>query len=1157
MNKKQLLILYLCVLSIGFQLFGQGRKYEGPDDPAGDIAAERDGYMTGNRVKLFFRNTTELSDWPLEDASLWPNTFEGTRTLDGIGLLVGARVYLRQDTIPVEDPLNYTGTDPLDTLYYCQTSYRQGMDTNPTGDVEWGFYPVFGYFNEESEHPAMSNRPESWPPGGWPAPEGALKWPGEWDGRFGRGIIYADLETYFVVNDAQDQEYLGFEDKVKYYPRPGLKIGDKRPQVTIQKGMPWGGLGLRVEQRGFQWNNPQAKDAIFWEYEIANISNYNLPEVVFGYWVDTWIGGEYDSDDLGFFDTQIDMAYCWDKDGVGLGGRVPGTLGFAYLESPGLPYNGIDDDEDGLTDEARDNEAKNLLGPTEGITDLQKFLDFYRISEEDLREHWDADEDQDWDDGVDLNGDGNYYTLSEDGTYYLDPGEDPGDDVGLDGVGPGELNYYGPDEGEGNHKPDYVQGLGCEPDFNATDVSESDMVGLTSFRMFNIPNENSSYHWPKGDRSMWELLGRHTLIEWAGGLANLILTFASGPFPLFQGHEERISMAELHSYDPLSGLNSSEHSAPSLFEKKRIVQVIYEKDYRFAQPPLMPTLTATPGDGKVILTWDNVADKKTRDPFMGNINDFEGYKLYKATDKLFSDALQITNGKGVLTGLKPVFQCDIADGISGYADYAPVDGALYFLGDETGIVHHYIDTEVQNGRTYYYALVAYDYGSEELGIAPSENKIVIDLDELENIRFSGKNVQIATPRQNALGYIEPHADIDDSSHVLGSGNISPVVLAQNAIQPDHRYMIGFDIDSVYVVPDYPHGLLYTTSHLFVYDITGGDTNQVYSETPSDHVEGNILKNDTLNYYYFNDYRSWSTDVFDGIRLEASTPIKFAQLDWANSGWLKGNGRMTVLTTPEETQYFPWDYEIVFTDNDSAHVSEVSVTSAIRDENGKSRLSNLLKYQAFPFYVINTSFTDNDGNYEIMELMAQDVDGDGAYNPLYDRVFVGAVNNRGRWAGTVFILDFSAAQSEEDLPQPGDIYRITFNRPFYKTDALFFNITPADKADDKVIKSELNKITVVPNPYIATNSMEKSFLNTQLNQDRSLMFTNIPADCKITIFSSSGVLVDRITVNNEPGNGIIHWDLVSKEGLDIAAGIYIYLVETESGDFHKGKFAVIK
>ena len=33
--------------------------------------------------------------------------------------------------------------------------------------------------------------------------------------------------------------------------------------MTIQPGAPWGGLGLRVSVRGFQWNNPQARDAIF------------------------------------------------------------------------------------------------------------------------------------------------------------------------------------------------------------------------------------------------------------------------------------------------------------------------------------------------------------------------------------------------------------------------------------------------------------------------------------------------------------------------------------------------------------------------------------------------------------------------------------------------------------------------------------------------------------------------------------------------------------------------------------------------------------------------------------------------------------------------------------------------------------------------------
>ena len=80
-----------------------------------------------------------------------------------------------------------------------------------------------------------------------------------------------------------------------------------------------------------------------------------------------------------------------------------------------------------------------------------------------------------------MNGDG-IYQASE---YF-------GDDIGLDGVGPGELNYTGPDEGEGNHRPDYKEGVGSEPNFAETDVSESDMIGLTSFRLFPVPSHASS-----------------------------------------------------------------------------------------------------------------------------------------------------------------------------------------------------------------------------------------------------------------------------------------------------------------------------------------------------------------------------------------------------------------------------------------------------------------------------------------------------------------------------------------------------------------------------------------------------------------------------------------------------------------------------------------
>ncbi len=191
-------------------LFAQGRLYEGPDDPASDIAAERAGWMTGNRVLLYFRNTTELGDCCDlgYDVAKWPNNYDGTKSHDGYSLLIGARVHVENDSIPVPDITHINGRTDLDTLYYIQASYRVMMERDPTGTIEWGFYPVFGYFDELSDTPAMSNIEESWPPMGWPARGSELKWPGEWNGRFGRGVMKADQECYFVPNDAHVQEYL-------------------------------------------------------------------------------------------------------------------------------------------------------------------------------------------------------------------------------------------------------------------------------------------------------------------------------------------------------------------------------------------------------------------------------------------------------------------------------------------------------------------------------------------------------------------------------------------------------------------------------------------------------------------------------------------------------------------------------------------------------------------------------------------------------------------------------------------------------------------------------------------------------------------------------------------------------------------------------------
>ena len=93
-----MVILSIIFLSLCF-------SYDGPDDGAGDPSATKESRMDGNRVLLFFKNTTQLSDWEapsgLNDVSIWPNDGTGYRMLDGIGLLVGGNTY-------IADAVSYT-----------------------------------------------------------------------------------------------------------------------------------------------------------------------------------------------------------------------------------------------------------------------------------------------------------------------------------------------------------------------------------------------------------------------------------------------------------------------------------------------------------------------------------------------------------------------------------------------------------------------------------------------------------------------------------------------------------------------------------------------------------------------------------------------------------------------------------------------------------------------------------------------------------------------------------------------------------------------------------------------------------------------------------------------------------------------------------------
>ena len=1168
-------------------LFNQ--EYIGPDDLAGDVGAIRSSYMDGNRVFLKFKNTSELSDWEpggLDNVSIWPNDGTGTRMVDGIALLVGAKTYILDDqieatidTVIVDDLSQINSSNSFHEVYFLQTSYREEMDHNFTNTLDWGFYPAFGYFNSYQDYPAMSDDENTWPSSGWPSVGQQTQWQGYWDGRFGKGVTYADLETYFVINDAMDQEYIDRND-FRYYPRPGKKI---QQDASFLPGKDWGGLGLRVEIRGFQWNNPLVRDALFWEYNITNISDFNILETSFGYWVDNAIGSEGTTDDeVGYFNTYLDLSYSWDYDGVGQAGVAPGIMGFAFLESPGISNDEIDNDQDGIIDEKRDNDKGVYVGPTDGIDDVNMFLDFYGLELEDLRDHWSGDEDQDWIQS----------TFDEDGNCLK-----VNDDVGLDGVGPGDIAYSGPDiDGtECNGQPDCSPGIGCEPNFGETDVSESDMIGLTTFRLFPVEEhseqQDETTAWFYNDAVIWEMMSGNQFDQFLGTPANLVEMFASGTFELKKGQTERISMAELHSFDPLTGTPGGDsQEAPALFELKKTVQLIYETDYRFAQPPRMPTLTAESRDGNILLSWDNVSES-SRDPFLPEEfqYDFEGYKIYKSTDKYFKDAQIITDGYGSAMFFQPIFQCDKEDGITGFSDIT-VFGTSYYLGDDTGIKHHFVDEDVVNGRTYYYALVAYDYGlaptdAIENGIPPSENNAIIELDENEYVISTGINVAEVYAAAPSSGYLNPSLDINNDNIIYGTGDVLPQIVADNQIKPNTRYYLTFETDTQFV--DLEDGSffdransIYTTG-FSVYeciDLQNGECEEsslslVYQETGSFNEFGiqnfsgqNFVYNEDVDSYVIND-SGVITDIFDGIQITIN-PSTELNAELSDQFWFElspqspQNPQIFIQPWPNvnhrESKIVPWDFDIEFlgdssyTESGLIGIAHPKIGLYDAQDNFYDSFNEDAFSRSYPF-VITNSILD-----ETMSLIGIDDDGNG-FNPWEDKILVGTSDDQGFWVGTTCEIDFSGVL-EESLPSNGDIYSVKFNRPFWSGDYLFFDTGDFGSISDSKLSNEMDKIKVVPNPYVMTNLLEESIYNTDFNQRRKLMFTHLPAQCIIEIYTVSGILVDTIEVNNALDDGVAYWDLLTNESLEVAAGMYIYYVKSlvnNSGNEKIGKFAIIK
>lgn len=1176
---KRILKYFSVMVLLSTFAFAQGK---------GDPTLLKIGYHTGNRGGISFYNDGQVAGFRLgvDIRGEWP---------------LGSGENYIGDCIPLIG-VEFTNTQNkvLQSVTISRgPRFGQGQERHPTQGYFWGFNPIPGFVNPNAQSVGMSHLRDSWPIGGWADPGGFPEVTSyvdkegktEWWGYFGRGIMQADQESYFVADDQKDDEFNAY-----FHPS---SIDPLR-----------NGMGLQLRQRGFQWSSFLAEDAIFWLLDIRNEGTTNYKRANFGTVVGTLAGGDGDSgDDLGFFDAEKFITYSWDSDGIGNIGQQVGYVGYAFLESPGNPFDGIDNDgdsRDGVSPTFTQQDFNEIIykaGDRVALIDPQTYersiytipsvpdtvfslgkmfvIDgvtpfreghIARVSQgvsipdSSAYDGYDNDLDGLIDENLALHVDArlvnfqaplkyiNYFNGDGKGDLLIDERRDNDidedgdwdplfDDVGQDGLGPLDTGYPGPDLGEGDGVP--TQG---EPNFGRTDPDESDQIGLTAFNFFNqtaSPDMSS-------DSTLWSRMtpGRFDVIPRQPQDGDFI--YASGYFPLTANSVERFSVAILFGED-----------RKDIEGNQVIVQQIYNSGYKFPQPPVKPKITITQDDGNVVIYWDGEATENTRD-FITKKKDFQGYKIYRSTDAGFQDSRQITNALGVLSFDKPIVQYDKVDSIQGYFYPSPqllqqVGGTTFFLGENTGLVNKFVDSTVIPGQTYYYAVVAYDSGDEEFDIFPSENSKFIFREASGNI-LTDDNTGYITPGRRPTGY-QPASTTQfvKSSGYRGTGEVVVELVDDQAVKPGFSYKVIFADSAL-------QGL--TESYSLI-DLQTPDTvkvptiNETYIVNPLDSIAipsgTDSLIINRITYPFSGEYYkapfdtlinesnifTGSTKIVDGFRLQIYNDAVVKQ-DTAQSGF-EG-----ILITPGPTYTFqkfvvsnrpqfngidmPYDYEILFY-SDSTFISSA-------DTFGTPIPSNIFPEREVNFKIKNLTT----GKYiDYVYLKSGTLT---SVHSIYFKELVEGIYTRTWRVNITYLTPNTPLESQGKL-------KLITEKPFSHVDELTFSMIAAtiNKAS---AKANLDKINVVPNPYVVTHAAEAHLLSSQTSGrgEREIRFTYIPPGSSVKIFTVRGELI-RTLYHDQLYVGDVFWNLRTEENIDAAYGVYVYVVEVPDVGKKIGKFALIK
>ena len=324
-----------------------------------------------------------------------------------------------------------------------------------------------------------------------------------------------------------------------------------------------------------------------------------------------------------------------------------------------------------------------------------------------------------------------------------------------------------------------------------------------------------------------------------------------------------------------------------------------------------------------------------------------------------------------------------------------------------------------------------------------------------------------------------------------------------------------------------------------------------------NAPGDLIRDDlyTVTYRYYPVFRSPSiqrspyaretrdTDVFDGGMLAFDnhwTPV----IDTLNTGWTDPSRAYSFTMRPIDTYFgedrllgvaHPSDYRFEFADG-VADTSTGIPDYFIPAVPVNFRVRNVTDGRYVDFIYNNPARNRKLSPFDEVVLLEPGPDG----NPVYT------------W-------DLFFTQRRDSLFEfrSGDTLKINMKKPFRTGDVFEFTaVKPA--VDREQASRELDRIKAVPNPYVAATTHELPLppAITSGRGERKIDFIHLHAGARIHLFTARGERVASLRHDGNINDGTVSWNLKTDENLDIAPGVYFYVVESDVG-VKRGKVAVIK